>query len=124
MKSPTRTHKPNVYKNTFSFKKPHILKKISTSKFICTNLRFFPSKIKDRALCFSTKKSGVSVVFKCKPYLKNSIELIKKISGRPEDLFSSPAFPETRVLFFLASVMVTGVGECHYELRLLFFRYT
>ena len=81
--------------------------------------------MKDRAICFSTKKSAVGVVFKCKPYLKKSIELIKKKkSGRPEDLFSSPTFPETRVLFFLASVMVTGVGECHYELCLLFFRYT
>ena len=29
-------------------------------------------------LCFSTKKSAVRVVFKCKLYLKDSIKLIKK----------------------------------------------
>ena len=34
--------------------------------------------VKDRALCFSTKKNAVRVVFKCKLYLKNSIKLIKK----------------------------------------------
>ena len=40
---------------------------------------FFFQKTKNRALCFSTKKSAVRVVSKCKLYLKNSIKLIKKI---------------------------------------------
>ena len=40
-------------------KKTHTIKKISTSKFIRTNLQH----IKDRALCFLAKKSAVGVVF-------------------------------------------------------------
>ena len=41
--SPTRPHKLNVYENIyFLFQKTHIQnKKISTNKFIGTNLRFF-----------------------------------------------------------------------------------
>ena len=39
----------------------------------------FPhQKIKDRALCFSTKKALLQQSFKCKLYLKNSVKLIKK----------------------------------------------
>ena len=65
---------------------------------------FFLRTIKGRTLCFSTNKSSVRVVFKCKFYFKKSIILIKKnINLRPPEwrFFSSPALPETRVLFFL-----------------------
>ena len=64
--SPTRPDQSNVYENIyFLFRKnTHTNKKFSTSKFICANLRFFfPQKVKDRALCFSTKKNAVRVVF-------------------------------------------------------------
>ena len=46
--SPTLPHKSNVYENIyFLFKKnTHTNKKFSTSKFICTNLRFFSLNIK------------------------------------------------------------------------------
>ena len=48
----------------FCFKKTYSqTKKISTSKFIRTNLSFFPSENKRMALCFSTMKSAVRVVF-------------------------------------------------------------
>ena len=54
----------------FVSKKTHTNKKVSTSKFIGTNLRFFSLETtKGRALCFSTKESAVRVVFKCKLYL-------------------------------------------------------
>ena len=43
--SPTHPHMSNVYENIyFLFQKKHTNKKISTSKFIRTNLRFFPFK--------------------------------------------------------------------------------
>ena len=63
--SPTRPHKSNVYENIyFLFQENTHIKKISTSKFICTNLSFFSLQtIKDRGLCFSKKKSTVKVVF-------------------------------------------------------------
>ena len=42
----TRPHKPNVYEDIYFLfqKKTHTNKKISTSKFIRTNLRFVPFK--------------------------------------------------------------------------------
>ena len=62
--SPTLLRKSNVYENIiFSFKKTLTNKKSSTSRFIRMNLRFFPSNNKNRALCFSTKKSAVRVIF-------------------------------------------------------------
>ena len=99
--SPTRPHKSNVYENIyFLFQK-------KTNKFPPVNLCvqiyvFFLQKIKDRALCFWTKKSAVRVLFKCKLYLKNSIELIKNFFLQLPRwiLFLSPAFPETQVWFF------------------------
>ena len=80
--SPTRPHKSNVYENICLL----FLKKMQTQakKFPLENLFvriyvfFLWNNKKGRALCFSTKKNAVSVVFKCKLYLKNSIELIKK----------------------------------------------
>ena len=80
--SPTRPHKSNVYENIYLL----FLKKMQTlaKKFPLENLFvriyvfFLWNNKKGRALCFSTKKNAVSVVFKCKLYLKNSIELIKK----------------------------------------------
>ena len=80
--SPTRPHKSNVYENIYLL----FLKKMQTQakKFPLENLFvriyvfFLWNNKKGRALCFSTKKNAVSVVFKCKLYLKNSIELIKK----------------------------------------------
>ena len=70
-----------VQKNT------HTSKKISISNFIPMNLRLF--------LVFC---------FKCRLYLKNLIKLIKKVFLQPPKwrFYSSPAFMETRVLFFLA----------------------
>ena len=64
--SPTRPHKSNEYETIYFLfqKNAHINKTISNSKFIRTNLQFFALQtIKDRALCFSTKKSAVKVVF-------------------------------------------------------------
>ena len=80
--SPTHPHKSNVYENIYLL----FLKKMQTQakKFPLENLFvriyvfFLWNNKKGRALCFSTKKNAVSVVFKCKLYLKNSIELIKK----------------------------------------------
>ena len=59
-------------------------KKTQTKKFPQANLFvqiyvFSLQKVKDRPPCFSTKKSAVRAVFKCKLYFKNSIKLIKKI---------------------------------------------
>ena len=73
----------------FCFKKTHANKKISTCKFIRRNLRFFPW-----ALCCSTKKSAVRIVFKCKLYLTNSIKLINKI------FFITPHFRKQEFYFF------------------------
>ena len=58
--------------------------------------------MKDRALCFSTKKVLLEKFFKCKLCLKNSIKLIKKnlFAAARVKIFLSPAFPETKVLFF------------------------
>ena len=61
-------------------------KKFPLANLFAQTYVFSLQKIKDRALCFSTKKSAVRVVFKCKPYLKNSIELIKK-NFRPPGRF-------------------------------------
>ena len=64
--SPTRPHKSNVYENIyFLFQKPHP----QTKRFPLANLFvriyvFSLQTIKDRVLCFSTKKSAVRVVFK------------------------------------------------------------
>ena len=80
--SPTRPHKSNGYENIYLL----FLKKMQTQakKFPLENLFvriyvfFLWNNKKGRALCFSTKKNAVRLVFKCKLYLKNSIELIKK----------------------------------------------
>ena len=79
-------------KNTYTNKKSH--QQIYLCE--CTFL------IKDRGLSFSTRKSALRVLFKCKLCLENSIKLIKKFFMRlpVSRFFSSPAFPETRVLFF------------------------
>ena len=57
--APIRPHEWNVYENIYFLfqKNTHTNKKISTSKFIRTNLRFFSVSY------FSTKKSAVRVVF-------------------------------------------------------------
>ena len=70
--STTRPHKSNVYENIFFVSKTHTHKQ---TKFPLANLFvriyvFSLQKIRDRGLCFSTKKSAVRVVFKCKQ-LKN-----------------------------------------------------
>ena len=82
-----------MYENTLFQKKHAHKQKISTSKLIRTNLRFFTFP------CISTKKSAVRVIFKCKLYLKNSIKLKKKkffAAAQVKTFFPSPAFPETR----------------------------
>ena len=77
--------------------------KISTSKFINTNLCFFPLDNKGRVLCFLTKKSAVRVVFKCKLHLKSSVRLIRNFfcSRLGEDSFCYPYFWK-QVFFILA----------------------
>ena len=51
--SATCLHKWNVYENRHICLKKNTSKKISTGKFICSNLVFFyVQTIKDRALCF------------------------------------------------------------------------
>ena len=89
-----------MYENTLFQKKHAHEQKISTSKFIRTNLRFFTFP------CISTKKSAVRVIFKCKLYLKNSIKL-KKNFLRPPRLrlfFRHPHFrkqEENKGIFLL-----------------------
>ena len=62
--SPTLPHMSNVYENIyFLFQKNTRKQKNFPSKFIRTNYFFSYQIIKDRALCFSTKKSTVRVVF-------------------------------------------------------------
>ena len=89
----------------FCFKKTQTkTKKISLANLFIRIYIFSLQTIKDRAICFSVKKSAVRVAFfKCKLYLKNSIKLIIffLLSHRWR-FISSPEFPETRVLFFLA----------------------
>ena len=103
--SPTYPLKSNVYENIyFLFQKTHThMHKTFTSKSIRTNASFFPSKkIKDRAFCFSTKKVLVQQFFKCKIYFKNSnkLTIFFFFLWPPRwRFFSSPTFPETRVLF-------------------------
>ena len=101
--APALLHMSNLYENIFffCFKKTHKkTKEIPLARIYSYEFTFFFFQtIKDRALCFSTKKVLLGrVVLKCKLCLKNSIKLI---IGPGED-FSSSAFPETRVLFFLA----------------------
>ena len=81
-----------------------------TKKFPLANLfariYVFPLQtIKYRALCFSTKKGTVRVVFKCKLYLKNSIKLtffVTRISGNKSIIFFWPDHKKnTVVLIFL-----------------------
>ena len=57
--SRTHLHKPNMYENIYFLfqKNTHTNKKIYTSKFIRTDLRFCLSS------CFSTKKNAVRVDF-------------------------------------------------------------
>ena len=91
----------NIY---FLFQKNTQTKKFPLANLFVQIYVFSLQKVKDRPLCFSAKKSAVRVVFKCKLYLKNSMKLIKKFFFlRPPGwkFFSSPAFPETRVLLLL-----------------------
>ena len=122
--SPIRPHKSNMYENIyFLFQKNTQTKKFPQANLFVQIYVFSLQKVKDRPLCFSAKKSAVRVVFKCKRYLKNSMKLIKKFFFlRPPGwkFFSSPAFPETRVLllfFFLALsshvlLFCLQVGKC------------
>ena len=91
----------NLYDNTFFFfqKNTHTNKQNSTSKFIQIYV-FFLQTTNVRALYFSTQRSAVRVVFKCKLCLKNSIKLMILIFLWPPGriFYLSPAFPETRVL--------------------------
>ena len=112
--SPTRPHKSNVYENIYLL----FLKKMQTQakKFPLENLFvriyvfFLWNNKKGRALCFSTKKNAVSVVFKCKLYLKNSIELIKK------------TFAATRVkIFFVTRLFGNKSIFFYFFIYLLFF---
>ena len=88
----------------FCFKK-YTLTNISTSNIIRTNLRFFSFQTtKDRALCFSTKKKAVRVVFMRKLCLKSSIILIF-FCGRPgEDFFRHQHFRIEEYYFFLPCI--------------------
>ena len=111
--SPTRPHKSNVYENIYLL----FLKKMQTQakKFPLENLFvriyvfFLWNNKKGRALCFSTKKNAVSVVFKCKLYLKNSIELIKK------------TFAATRVKIFFVTRLFGNKSIFVYLFIYLFF---
>ena len=78
-----------------------------TKKFPLANLFariyvFSLQTIKYRALCFSTKKGAVRVVFKCKLYLKNSIELTKKnfAFARAKIFFVSRISGNNSIIFF------------------------
>ena len=66
------------------------------------NWRFF--EIIDGLFVFQQRKVLLEKFFQYKFYLKNSIKLTKTINFRLLGwrFFSSPAFPETRVFFFLA----------------------
>ena len=79
--SPTRPHESNVYENIYFLfqKKTHTqTKKLPLANLFVRIYVFSLQTITGRALCFSTKKSAVRVVFKCKLYSKSLIELIKK----------------------------------------------
>ena len=106
--APALLHMSNLYENIFffCFKKTHKkTKEIPLARIYSYEFTFFFFQtIKDRALCFSTKKVLLGrVVLKCKLCLKNSIKLIIFFFAAARvKIISSPAFPETRVLFFLA----------------------
>ena len=74
-----------------------------TKKFPLANLFVRIYVFLSLPLFFNQEKCYQSSSFKCKRYLKNSIKLIKKKSLRPSGwgYFSSPAFPQTIVIFFL-----------------------
>ena len=65
----------NIY---FLFQKNTQTKKFPLANLFVQIYVFSLQKVKDRPPCFSTKKSAVRAVFKCKLYFKNSIKLIKK----------------------------------------------
>ena len=74
-------------------------KHTQTKKFPLANLFvgiyvFSLETIKDWALCCSTKKCAVRIVFKCKLYLTNSIKLITK------NFFRHPHFRKQEFYFF------------------------
>ena len=106
--APALLHMSNLYENIFffCFKKTHKkTKEIPLARIYSYEFTFFFFQtIKDRALCFSTKKVLLGrVVLKCKLCLKNSIKLIIFFFAAARvKIISPPAFPETRVLFFLA----------------------
>ena len=104
---PTLPDMANVYDNIyFCLKKnTHTNNKNSTSKFIRTNLRFsYLHTIKDRALCFSTKKSVIRAVFKCKLCFKKSIELNKKnFAAARVKIFCVTRVSVNKSISFLAS---------------------
>ena len=86
----------------FCFKKTHTYKqKISSFKFIGTNLRFFPSNNKRRLFVFQKRKVLLEQLFKCKLCLKNSIKLIFFFCGRPgEHFFRHLHFRKQEYYFF------------------------
>ena len=105
--SPTHWHKSNVYEsNYFQFKKKHTHThtQISLANLFIQIYIFFPSK--DRALCFSRKKSAVEQFFKCKLYLKNLIKLIKHF------------FTATRVKIFVITCISRNKNIIFFGLRL------
>ena len=100
---PTRISRMCMRIYIFCLKKPHT----QTKKFPLANsfARFYVfsfQTIKDRVPCFSTKKRAVRVFFLSVNFLKNIQWNWYSFLGPPGwKCFSSPAFPETRVLFFL-----------------------
>ena len=85
----------------FFFKKTHTqTNKIPQANLFIQIYVFFLQTTNVRALYFSTQRSAVRVVFKCKLCLKNSIKLMIFIFLWPpgQIFYLSPAFPETRVL--------------------------
>ena len=104
--SPTCPHMSNVNENIyFLIQKNTRKQKISTSKCIQIYVFSFQT-IKHRALCFSTKKTVVRVVFKSRFYLKNSIKYIYTFfCGRPGKDFLSPAFPGNKGIIFFRPTM-------------------
>ena len=109
----------NIY---FLFQKNTQTKKFPLANLFVQIYVFSLQKVKDRPPCFSTKKSAVRAVFKCKLYFKNSIKLIKNFffCGRPgENFFRHPHFrkQEYYYFFFLALsshvlLFCLQVGKC------------
>ena len=89
----------------FCFKKTHA-KKFPLGNLFVGIYVFFPSNSKrEGALFVNKEKCCLSSFFKCKLCLENSIKLIKKnFPAARVKIISSPAFPETRVLFFCTHI--------------------